>query len=52
MPTGRTGFSMITDNVEAFAPGNPIFASSGDDNLTGSTVPTTCSSSRSRSATT
>ena len=27
---------MITDNVEAYAPGNPIFALSGDDNLTGS----------------
>ncbi|WP_312014975.1 VCBS domain-containing protein [Bradyrhizobium sp. AUGA SZCCT0160] len=33
---GTDGFSVLTDNVEAFAPGNPIFAISGDDNLTGS----------------
>ncbi|WP_354066516.1 VCBS domain-containing protein [Bradyrhizobium sp. OAE829] len=33
---GTDGFSVLTDNVEAFAPGNPIFAISSDDNLTGS----------------
>src|SRR5262249_13820526 len=33
---GGTGLAMITNNVEAFAPGNPIFAISGDDHLTGS----------------
>ena len=33
---GGTGLAMITNNVEAYAPGNPIFAISGDDNLTGS----------------
>jgi hypothetical protein len=33
---GSSGFTTLTDNVEAFAPGNPIFAISGDDNLTGS----------------
>ena len=27
---------MLTDNVEAFAPGNPIYALSSDDHLTGS----------------
>ncbi|WP_049823950.1 VCBS domain-containing protein, partial [Bradyrhizobium sp. WSM2254] len=35
--TGGTGLAMIDDNVEAFGQGSPIFALSGDDNLTGST---------------
>ena len=48
---GSTSTVYVSDNVEAFAPGNPIFAWSGDDTLTGSAEPT-CSSSRSRSATT
>jgi hypothetical protein len=34
--TGGTGLAMITDNVEAYAPGGPVFAISGDDNLSGS----------------
>ena len=34
--TGGTGLAMITNNVEAYAPGAPIFAISGDDNLSGS----------------
>ena len=34
--TGGTGLAMITNNVEAYAPGVPIFAISGDDNLSGS----------------
>ena len=34
--TGGTGLAMISNNVEAYAPGNPIFAVSGDDQLTGS----------------
>ena len=33
---GTTGTAFVTDNVEAYAPGNPIFAISGDDHLTGS----------------
>ena len=33
---GSTAIATIADNVEAFAPGSPIFALSGDDNLTGS----------------
>ena len=33
---GTSGLSVLTDNVEAFAPGNPIFAWSRDDTLTGS----------------
>ena len=33
---GSSGSSTISDNVEVFAPGNPIFAISGDDTLTGS----------------
>jgi hypothetical protein len=33
---GSIGTAFITDNVEAYAPGSPIFAVSGDDNLTGS----------------
>ena len=33
---GSIGTTTIMDNVEAYAPGNPIFALAGDDNLTGS----------------
>ncbi|WP_292387379.1 Ig-like domain-containing protein, partial [Mesorhizobium sp.] len=33
---GTTGSVFIADNVEAYAPGSPIFAWSGDDVLTGS----------------
>jgi hypothetical protein len=33
---GTTGTASIADNVEAYAPGSPIFAVSGDDTLTGS----------------
>ncbi|MBR1245105.1 adhesin, partial [Bradyrhizobium sp. AUGA SZCCT0274] len=33
---GTTGIAKFSDNVEAYAPGSPIFAVSGDDNLTGS----------------
>jgi len=33
---GSNGFTTLVDNVEAYAPGNPIFAIAGDDNLTGS----------------
>ncbi|MGZ8171748.1 MULTISPECIES: VCBS domain-containing protein [Methylobacter] len=33
---GTTGTTTIMDNVEVYAPGAPIFAWSGDDNLTGS----------------
>ena len=33
---GSTGNAFISDNVEAYASGNPIFALSADDNLTGS----------------
>jgi hypothetical protein len=33
---GGNGFARITDNVEIFAQGAPIFAWSGDDHLTGS----------------
>jgi hypothetical protein len=33
---GSTGTALVADNVEAYAPGNPIFALAGDDNLTGS----------------
>jgi hypothetical protein len=32
---GSTGSANIADNVEAYAPGSPIFALSGDDTLTG-----------------
>ncbi|WP_201455999.1 beta strand repeat-containing protein, partial [Bradyrhizobium macuxiense] len=32
---GSTGSASVTDNVEAYAPGSPIFALSGDDHLTG-----------------
>ncbi len=35
-PDGTTGTKIIADNVEAYAPGSPIFAWSGDDTLTGS----------------
>ncbi|MGS3150259.1 VCBS domain-containing protein [Aeromonas sanarellii] len=33
---GSTGSAYIADNVEAYAPGSPIFALTQDDNLTGS----------------
>ncbi|MER9426870.1 Ig-like domain-containing protein [Mesorhizobium sp. M0317] len=33
---GTTGASFVADNVEAFAPGTPIYAVSSDDHLTGS----------------
>ena len=33
---GTTGSTYLADNVEAYAPGSPIFALSTDDNLTGS----------------
>ncbi|MFB9984722.1 beta strand repeat-containing protein [Mesorhizobium kowhaii] len=33
---GNTGAKLVSDNVEAYAPGSPIFAWSGDDVLTGS----------------
>ncbi|TPN94158.1 VCBS domain-containing protein, partial [Mesorhizobium sp. B1-1-5] len=33
---GTTGSMFVADNVEAYAPGSPIFAWSGDDVLTGS----------------
>ncbi len=33
---GSSGSEFVTDNVEAYAPGNPIFALSCDDTLTGS----------------
>ena len=32
---GTTSTAFIADNVEAYAPGSPIFALAGDDNLTG-----------------
>ncbi|WP_246159109.1 calcium-binding protein [Reyranella soli] len=35
-PTGGTALAMITNNVEAYAPGGPIFAIAGDDHLSGS----------------
>ena len=35
-PDGSIGSAYVADNVEAYAPGNPIFALSSDDNLTGS----------------
>jgi hypothetical protein len=35
---GTTGSATIADNVEAYAPGAPIFAVSGDDTLTGGTT--------------
>ena len=33
---GTPGIKIITDNLEAYAPGSPVFAWSGDDTLTGS----------------
>jgi len=36
-PDGSAGAMMVADNVEAYAPGSPIFALSGGDHLTGST---------------
>ena len=33
---GTTGIKIIADNLEAYAPGSPVFAWSGDDTLTGS----------------
>ncbi|WP_210333757.1 Ig-like domain-containing protein, partial [Mesorhizobium sangaii] len=33
---GTTGSMSVSDNVEVFAPGNPIYALSSDDHLTGS----------------
>ncbi|WP_352679871.1 beta strand repeat-containing protein [Mesorhizobium australicum] len=33
---GNTGAKLVSDNVEAYAPGSPVFAWSGDDVLTGS----------------
>nr|WP_282101194.1 Ig-like domain-containing protein [Aeromonas genomosp. paramedia] len=33
---GSTGSMLVRDNVEAYAPGSPIFALSQDDNLSGS----------------
>src|SRR5262249_23300729 len=35
-PDGTTGSMTVADNVEAYAPGSPIFAWSGQDVLTGS----------------
>ena len=32
---GSSGIHTVVDNVEAYAPGSPIFALSGDDTLTG-----------------
>jgi hypothetical protein len=34
-PDGSTASAFIMDNVEAYAPGSPIFALAGDDHLTG-----------------
>ena len=34
-PNGSTAVTTIADNVEAYTPGSPIFAWSGDDTLTG-----------------
>ena len=33
---GSKSYAFVTDNIEAYTQGNPIFAWSGDDNLTGS----------------
>ena len=49
---GSTGSAIVSDNVEVFAEGAPIFALSGDDFLTGVERRRTCSSSRNLSATT
>ena len=35
---GSNALTVLTDNVEAYAPGNPIFAISGNDHLTGSSA--------------
>ena len=35
---GSNALTVLTDNVEAYAPGNPIFAISGNDYLTGSSA--------------
>ena len=35
MPTAASDTHVVADNVEAYAPGSPIFAWSGDDHLTG-----------------
>jgi len=35
-PDGSSASAFVTDNVEAYAPANPIFALSGEDTLTGS----------------
>src|SRR6476660_8441826 len=35
---GITGSAIVFDNVEAYAPGSPIFAVSSDDNLSGSSA--------------
>ena len=48
--TRGIGLMIIANNVEAYAPAAPIFAISGDDNLSGSTA-TICLCSPSRSAT-
>jgi Ca2+-binding RTX toxin-like protein len=37
-PDGTQGFEVVNDNIEAYAPGNPIFAISADDHLTGSSA--------------
>jgi hypothetical protein len=34
-PDGSTGNALVSDNVEAYSAGSPIFAISGDDHLTG-----------------
>jgi hypothetical protein len=34
-PDGSVGSMVVSDNVEAYAPGSPIFAVAGDDHLTG-----------------
>jgi VCBS repeat-containing protein len=34
-PDGSAGSAVVSDNVEAYAPGSPIFAVAGDDHLTG-----------------
>ena len=35
---GSTGTAFVSDNVEAYAPGTPIFALSGNDTLTGASA--------------
>ena len=47
---GSIGTATIADNVEAYAPGTPIFALAGNDMLTGAGA-NICSSSRSRMVT-